>query len=137
MFLRKQLRSKMRRFGRLVVAVAFLLQVFSAASMPAVRLSADADMIVICTSTGMKAVPLAQVLGIQTEQNQTAPDDTASGGLCAACLLVYHAVAVTPSSNVLCAIGCNAHVLQAIPVDAPVLNVFRRVQQARAPPPNV
>jgi len=139
MSLRRLPQNRMRRFGSLVVALVFLLQTFAVASMPLMHLSADEDMIVICTSTGMKRVSLSQFLGVSADQDQdadtaqAAPDDMPSDGMCPLCLLA-HQVAIAPALDYLCATDLNTHAPQAPPVDAAIRNAFYRTQQARAPP---
>jgi len=69
----------MHRVGSFAVALAFLLQTFAVASMPLMHLSADEDMVVICTGTGMKTVSLAQFLGTASDnEGEPAPDAAAS-----------------------------------------------------------
>jgi len=143
MSFRRLPQNRMHRFGSLAVAVVFLLQTFAVASMPLMHLSADEDMIVICTSAGMKRVSLSQFLGVSADQNldqdqdadaaQAAPDDMPPDGMCPLCLLAHQA-AIVPELDYLCATDLNTHAPQAPPVDAPVVSAFYRVQQARAPP---
>jgi len=147
MSFRRLPQNRMRRFGSLAVALVFLLQTFAVASMPMMRVSADGDMIVICTSTGMKTVSLSQFLGAAADQNldqdqdqdvdaaQAAPDALSSDGMCPLCLLA-HQVAIVPALDYLCATDLNTHAPQAPPVDAAIRNAFYRTQQARAPPSN-
>jgi len=127
----------MRRFGSVAVALVFLLQSFAVASMPMMRLSTNEDMVVICTSTGMKTVPLSQFLSAAVHQDadeaQAAPDAMSSDGMCPLCLLA-HQVAIVPALDYLCATDLNTHAPQAPPVDAAILSTFYRAQQARAPP---
>jgi len=86
------LHHRMYRFGIMAVALAFVLQTVAVASMPAVSLSAGGEMVVICTSAGMKTVPLAQFLGIESEQNQD--QDQEAPGAMPSYLWLVHAVHV-------------------------------------------
>jgi hypothetical protein len=124
----------MRRFGMVAVAVVFLLQAFAAASMPVMTMSADKDVVIICTGAGMKTVPLSD-FGIEFDQDKEAPGTLPSGGMCVLCSLA-HNFAIAPSVVFTPAVDLNAHAPQAPPVDRPILDGFRNVQQARAPPSN-
>jgi len=126
----------MHRVGSFAVALAFLLQTFAVASMPLMHLSADEEMVVICTGTGMKTVSLAQFLGTASDnEEQPAPDTASADGMCPLCLLA-HQVAIVPQTVFVNATDLSAHAPQAPPAHSPVFGGFHRPQQARAPPSN-
>jgi len=130
MSLYRLLQNRMHRIGSFAVAL------FAVASMPLMHLSADEDMVVICTGTGMKTVSLAQFLGTASDnEEQPAPDAAASDGMCPLCLLA-HQVAIVPQTAFVNATDLSTHAPQAPPVHTPVLGGFHRPQQARAPPSN-
>ncbi|MGC3539353.1 DUF2946 family protein [Pseudomonas aeruginosa] len=97
-------------------------------------ISADDQMIVICTGTGMKTVPLSD-FGLDFDQDKGVPGTTPAGNICDLCPLV-HGVAITPPMVFSPAIELGAHPPHAPPVDRPISNGSRNVQQARAPPSN-
>lgn len=135
MLFRRLLRNRMRRFGTVAVAVVFLLQTFAVASMPLVSISADEEMVIICTGSGMKTVPLSD-FGIDLDQDQPDTGTMPSGGMCALCPLA-HCVGLPPSMAFLPALDLNTHAPQAPPAARFVAEGFRTAHQARAPPSNI
>ncbi|KXU38312.1 hypothetical protein AXE65_01730 [Ventosimonas gracilis] len=127
----------MRRFGMIAVALALLWQTFAVANMPVVSLSADEETVVICTGTGMKTVPLAQFLGIDSDQDpeQQPLGSMPSDGSCVLCLLAHH-IAIASALPSIAASDLNTRAPQTPLLDAPITSGFRRAQQARAPPFN-
>jgi len=125
----------MRRVGMIAVALAVLLQAFGAASMPVMSVSQDGEMLVICTGSGMKVVPLAD-LGLELEVEQGYPEAMFSDGMCAFCVAA-HTVAISPSLVYIPAIDLDAHAPQAPSPERPVVDAFRPLPQGRAPPFNV
>uniref|UniRef100_UPI003D05FC93 DUF2946 family protein n=2 Tax=Alcaligenes faecalis TaxID=511 RepID=UPI003D05FC93 len=132
---RRLFHHRMHRFATAFVAMVFLLQAFAAASMPLVVISADEDVIVICTGSGMKTMSLSE-LGINLDQDLPSTYTQLPGSMCALCLFA-HGVAIlsppafTPATDII------AHGPQAPPAAEPILSGFRRVQQARAPPSSI
>ncbi|EDV5273605.1 DUF2946 domain-containing protein [Salmonella enterica subsp. enterica serovar Mbandaka] len=136
MLLRRLLRNRMRRFGTVAVAVVFLLQTFAVASMPLVSISADEEMVIICTGSGMKTVPLSDFgVDLDLDQDQPGTGTMQSGGMCALCPLA-HCVGLPPSMAFLPALDLNTHAPQAPPTAHFVAEGFRTAHQARAPPSN-
>ncbi len=124
----------MRRFGTVAVAAVFLLQIFAAASMPLVSLSADEDTVIICTGSGMQTVSLSD-LGIHLDRDQQDTDTMPSGGMCVLCPLV-HGVAMPPSMAFSPVTDLDTRAPQAPPVETFVAEGFETAHQARAPPFN-
>jgi len=118
----------------IAVAIAFLLQAFAVASMPVMSVSADADVIVICTGSGMKTVSLSD-LGMEPDDLDQYPGVALSDGICALCSLA-HDLAITPSACSVSAIDLGAHVTQVPPAAWSLPNGFRSARHARAPPSN-
>ena len=135
MLFRRLLRNRMRRFGTVAVAVVFLLQTFAVASMPLVSISADEDVVIICTGSGMKTVSLSD-LGADVDQDQPDTETMSSGGMCALCPLA-HCVALAASIGFLPALDLHTHAPQAPPTEHFVAEGFRTAHQARAPPSNI
>lgn len=114
--------------------MVFLLQAFAAASMPLVAVSADEDVLVICTGSGMKTVSLSE-LGISLDQDLPDTNTLSPGSMCALCTFA-HGLALLPPAAFSPALDLAAHAPQAPPVTEPIVSGFRSVQQARAPPSN-
>lgn len=122
----------MHRLGMLAVSVVLLLQSVVAASMPVMPVSANNDVVVICTGMGMKTMLLSD-LGIELDQDQPDSGTAVPGGMCVLCSFA-HGAAIMPSVAFVPAIDLDTHAPQAPPRRQTLSDGFPRVQQARAPP---
>jgi hypothetical protein len=119
----------------IAVAFAVLLQALSVASMPVMAVSQDDQMVVICTGSGMKVVPLIE-LGIDFEIEQDLPAAMHTDGMCAFCM-AGHPIVMVPSWVYVPAVDLDAHAPQAPPLERLVAQGFRPLPQVRAPPSHI
>ncbi|AYR19480.1 DUF2946 family protein [Alcaligenes faecalis] len=136
MHLRRKLRTNLQRIGYIAVALVLLVQGFAVASMPMVSISTEDDTITLCTSSGMKTIPLSE-LGLILDKNQDQSDSGAmsTGAMCVLCPLA-HAVAIPPTIVFFTGTDLSTQAPQAPPAESFIVASIKRAHQARAPPSN-
>ncbi len=123
-----------QRIGLLAVVFALLLQAVAWAHIPAVSISGDDEIIVLCTSSGMKTMSLAELDSqLDPDQDRQDPGLQTSSGFCALCSLA-HGLAILPETCTLPSADSIARMVRTPPAEALVLERFPTSHQARAPP---